>query len=149
MSQQTFAMDSRLPVPDNMSPSDPAHPRNVTRNSVIIQNQAAADTKYDPYPPPRVDENFVGSSYSHKHYTRITLKIFIFVFSLLLLTMTVGSLMGSKMFRNVQMGHLAVLAIIIAVLGYMVVNMNPMRMQREGFKPDVKAPSKKKVTNRK
>jgi hypothetical protein len=28
----------------------------------MIQNQATADTKYDPYPPPRVAEKFVGSS---------------------------------------------------------------------------------------
>ena len=51
---QTFALDSRLPVPDGMSDSDPNHPANVMRNAQIVQNQAVADTKYDPYPPPRL-----------------------------------------------------------------------------------------------
>jgi hypothetical protein len=51
---QTFALDSRLPVPDGMSDNDPSHPANVMRGALIVQNQAVADTKYDPYPPPRL-----------------------------------------------------------------------------------------------
>jgi hypothetical protein len=51
---QTFALDSRLPVPDGMSDSDPNHPAKVMRDAQIVQNQAVADTKYDPYPPPRL-----------------------------------------------------------------------------------------------
>jgi hypothetical protein len=54
---QTFALDSRLPVPEGMSDSDPSHPANVMRNAQIVQNQAVADTKYDPYPPPRLTKD--------------------------------------------------------------------------------------------
>lgn len=60
---QTFHVDSRLPVSDKTDPSDPNHPKNVVRNALMIQNQASADTKYDIYPPPRVDEGFWPSSH--------------------------------------------------------------------------------------
>lgn len=52
---QQFVFDARLPVGDSMNSADPAHPRNVMRNAAIVQNQALADTKYDIYPPPRVE----------------------------------------------------------------------------------------------
>lgn len=52
---QTFVFDSRLPVSENTSESDPNHPKNVMRAAAIVQNQASADTKYDIYPPPRVE----------------------------------------------------------------------------------------------
>lgn len=55
MSQQTFVFDTRLPVSEHVSEKDPAHPRNVMRNAAIVQNQATADTKYDIYPPKRVE----------------------------------------------------------------------------------------------
>ena len=55
MSRQTFVFDTRLPVGENVSERDPAHPKNVMRNAAIIQNQAMADTKYDIYPPKRVE----------------------------------------------------------------------------------------------
>lgn len=55
MSIQTFVMDSRLPVSDTLSLKDPNHPRNVMRSAILIANQASADTKYDIYPPPRVE----------------------------------------------------------------------------------------------
>lgn len=61
MSQQ-FVFDSRLPVSDSQSESDPNHPKNVMRQSQVVSAQASADTKYDISPPPRVDptiENFV------------------------------------------------------------------------------------------
>jgi hypothetical protein len=54
---QTFAVDSRLPIPDGMSDNDPTHPKNVMRDAAIVQNQAIADTKYDPYPPPRISKD--------------------------------------------------------------------------------------------
>ncbi len=55
---QSFSVDSRLPIPDDMELSNPSHPRNVTKNAIIVRDQAKADTKYDPYPPPRIYENF-------------------------------------------------------------------------------------------
>jgi hypothetical protein len=38
-----------------MSANDPTHPANVMKGAAIIQNQSAADTMYDPYPPKRID----------------------------------------------------------------------------------------------
>jgi len=55
MSKQQFVLDSRLPVSENQSESDPNHPKNVARKTQIISAQANADTRYDIYPPPRVD----------------------------------------------------------------------------------------------
>jgi len=52
---QTFHVDSRLPVSSDMPDTDPRHPKNILRNALMVQNQAAADTKYDIYPPPRVE----------------------------------------------------------------------------------------------
>ena len=40
-------MDARLPVSQNMTEDDPNHPKNVVKNIMIVQNQTAADTKYD------------------------------------------------------------------------------------------------------
>ena len=52
---QTFTMDSRIPVGANVSEDDPNHPKNVTKLALMTSAQANADTKYDIYPPPRVD----------------------------------------------------------------------------------------------
>lgn len=60
MSTQSFTYDARIPIGANVTTDSPEHPRNVVRNSLMIQNQATADTRYDIYPPPRVD-GFVGS----------------------------------------------------------------------------------------
>lgn len=54
MSQQ-FVFDSRLPVSENQSESDPNHPKNVMRRTQMVAAQASADTKYDISPPPRVE----------------------------------------------------------------------------------------------
>jgi len=47
MSRQGFTVDARLPVSQNMSEDDPNHPKNVVKNIMVVQNQTAADTKYD------------------------------------------------------------------------------------------------------
>jgi len=52
---QTFHVDSRLPVSENVSDTDPSNPKNIVKSTLIVQNQATADTKYDIYPPPRVE----------------------------------------------------------------------------------------------
>jgi hypothetical protein len=52
---QTFHMDSRLPVSPNVDEKDPNHPKNITKSNLMVQNQSSADTKYDIYPPPRVE----------------------------------------------------------------------------------------------
>ena len=53
--QQQFIFDDRLPVSASQTESDPSHPRNVMRAAKITEMQANADTKYDIYPPPRVE----------------------------------------------------------------------------------------------
>ena len=57
--QKQFIFDSRVAVSPNTSENDPAHPKNITRATQITEAQANADTKYDIYPPPRV-ENFAN-----------------------------------------------------------------------------------------
>jgi hypothetical protein len=52
---QTFHVDSRLPVSPEIDSSDPGHPKNITKTALMIQNQATADTKYDIYPPTRIE----------------------------------------------------------------------------------------------
>jgi hypothetical protein len=54
---QSYTVDSRLPVPTGITPNDPTHPANLVRNMIMMQNQAVADSMYDPYPPKRIDPN--------------------------------------------------------------------------------------------
>jgi len=41
---------------------DPAHPKNLTKNTLMLEAQSTADTRYDIQPPPRVDEGFTVPS---------------------------------------------------------------------------------------
>jgi len=52
---QQFVFDSRLPVSNSLSLSDPNHPKNVSRTLKVTEMQSNADTKYDIIPPPRVE----------------------------------------------------------------------------------------------
>ena len=86
MSRQTFVFDSRFPVSDTMSESDPAHPRNIARNAQIAQNQSIADTRYDIYPPPRVVEKFQSMTsplQSSSIYTSVAIAVIIVGFILI------------------------------------------------------------------
>lgn len=56
--QQTYAVDSRLPISASARADDPAHPKNITKNILMLEAQTTADTKYDIEPPPRLDEGF-------------------------------------------------------------------------------------------
>ena len=47
------ALDPRFPIPDSLSTTDPAHPMNLTRAAIELQNQAAADSVYDIPTPER------------------------------------------------------------------------------------------------
>ncbi len=49
----TLVVDPRLPIPDSLSTRDPSHPANLARASQEIQNQAAADARYDMQTPKR------------------------------------------------------------------------------------------------
>lgn len=53
--KKIFHVDSRLPVGQNVDPNDPSHPVNITRNNIAVQDQAAADSKYDIQPAQRVE----------------------------------------------------------------------------------------------
>jgi len=54
MQRQQLIVDSRLPV-TTFAENDPAHPKNIVRNSMVLMNQASADTKYDATPPARIE----------------------------------------------------------------------------------------------
>lgn len=76
-----FIFSSNLPVSEHASESDPNHPKNVVRTSMIVGDQASADTKYDIIPPPRV-EGFVNPSF---HTITIIGSVLAVVLSLLIL----------------------------------------------------------------
>jgi hypothetical protein len=54
MQRQQLIVDSRLPD-TSLAENDPAHPKNIVRNSMVLMNQASADTKYDATPPARIE----------------------------------------------------------------------------------------------
>ncbi len=56
-----FVPDARVVVPPGMSATDPAHPHNLQRRLAALQTQSAADTKYDPAPPPYVEQVAAGA----------------------------------------------------------------------------------------
>lgn len=66
MAQQQFNVDPRLPT-TTLPESDPAHPRNIVKNSKILMNQAVADTRYDAAPPARI-ESFTNTVQSLCYY---------------------------------------------------------------------------------
>lgn len=49
----TITLDPRFPVPDSMDTTDPSHPLQLVRSGIEVQNQAAADSKYDLQTPER------------------------------------------------------------------------------------------------
>jgi hypothetical protein len=51
---QPLIVDSRLPETD-IPANDPANPRNLIRSAQMASAQSAADTRYDPTPPARVE----------------------------------------------------------------------------------------------
>ncbi len=53
--RRQIVVDSRLPVGENTSITDPTHPRNLTLLAANTEAQAAADQRYDINPPPRVE----------------------------------------------------------------------------------------------
>jgi hypothetical protein len=103
---QTFHVDSRLPISDKVSESDPSHPKNIIRSTLIIQNQATADTKYDIYPPPRIEGFMSLPLPTQKHMLAIVMitAILTTIISIGLLTYT-----GNRVHR--------VFFIVAAVLG--------------------------------
>jgi hypothetical protein len=53
--RRQIVFDSRLPVGENTSTNDPAHPRNIVLLAANTEAQGAADQRYDINPPPRVE----------------------------------------------------------------------------------------------
>ena len=65
----SFILDSRIPVDPNSNPSDPTHPSNVMKNTLALQKQANADTKYDIKTPIRIPpEPFANSTLGSPTY---------------------------------------------------------------------------------
>jgi hypothetical protein len=50
-------LDANAQHPPEIRGSDPRHLGNLTKKMNAINSQVASDTKYDPAPPPRVDQN--------------------------------------------------------------------------------------------
>jgi hypothetical protein len=50
-------LDANAQHPPEIRASDPRHLGNLTKKMNAINSQVASDTKYDPAPPPRVDQN--------------------------------------------------------------------------------------------
>lgn len=50
---ELLTLDPRLPVPDSLSLSDPAHPLNLLKQIKEAQDQAAKDKEFDPPLPKR------------------------------------------------------------------------------------------------
>ncbi len=48
-----LTLDPRFPIPESLSSNDPSHPMNLVKTATEVQNQAAADTKYDIPTPER------------------------------------------------------------------------------------------------
>ena len=51
---QPLIVDSRLPETD-IPANDPSNPKNLVKTAQMASAQSAADTKYDPIPPARVE----------------------------------------------------------------------------------------------
>lgn len=51
---QPLVVDSRLPETD-IPADDPSNPKNLIRSAQMASAQSAADTRYDPTPPARVE----------------------------------------------------------------------------------------------
>lgn len=54
---QIVTVDASAAQPQEISSSDPRHLNNLSSSVTKLNSQAAADTKYDPKPPPRVDNS--------------------------------------------------------------------------------------------
>ena len=54
---QIVTVDASTTQPIEISKDDPRHAKNLSTSVTKLNSQAAADTKYDPKPPPRVDAN--------------------------------------------------------------------------------------------
>ena len=50
-------LDANANHPPEIRPDDPRHLGNLTKKMNVVNAQVASDTKYDPAPPPRVDQN--------------------------------------------------------------------------------------------
>jgi hypothetical protein len=54
------ALDPNMPIPDSLTQQDAAHPANIVRNALEIQNQAAEDARYDFQVPDRFRQRKEG-----------------------------------------------------------------------------------------
>jgi hypothetical protein len=68
--RRPYVVDPRLPVGAHVAETDPAHPNMITRNLLVVQNQAVADTKYDVLRPKRVYESFAAGAGATAGYWR-------------------------------------------------------------------------------
>lgn len=78
--RRQIVFDSRLPVGENTSINDPAHPRNITLMAANTEAQAAADQRYDINPPPRVEPFLSGQPLRLPFLVNVFILCLLFVF---------------------------------------------------------------------
>jgi len=71
-----ISLDPRFPIPDSLTLSDPNHPMQLMKKAREIQNQAAADTKYDPLAAQEGFQNYFPDKYN----VLIVLGLLLFLF---------------------------------------------------------------------
>ncbi len=76
---ELLTLDPRLPVPDSLSKSDPAHPLNLLKQIRETQEQAAKDKEFDPPMPKRfpVKEAFQTEHRLQSVFFILTIGLFI------------------------------------------------------------------------
>jgi hypothetical protein len=86
---QSFAVDASIPVSKDVSRNDPAHPSNVVKGLLEVQNQAVADTKYDAFPPKRIYESF-ATQYNINTYLIIIVAALFILYGVYVSTLSAG-----------------------------------------------------------
>jgi hypothetical protein len=76
---ELLTLDPRMPVPDSLSKSDPAHPLNLLKQIKEVQAQAAKDKEFDPPLPKRlaVYETFQTEHRIQSAFFILTIGLFI------------------------------------------------------------------------
>ncbi len=76
---ELLTLDPRLPIPDSLSKSDPAHPLNILKQIKEAQAQAAKDKEFDPPMPKRFEvyETFQTEHRLQSVFFILTIGIFV------------------------------------------------------------------------
>lgn len=108
---QTFTVDARLPISDQMSKKDPAHPNNLIKSLLEVNNQTVADAKYDETPPPRpamgqTQEGFAAPSGAS---ARLFYTVVLFLMALLIIQIAIKKTLRRIAYTYALIGAFTVL----------------------------------------